>query len=100
MDTNELPPLNPPSGTPPPSPAIPPPAIVPPAPSRPPRKSRGWMIFALILLVLLGISTLLNLGHFFETIFSVGGMQSHRGGGPRLEEVVLEDNGGNSKIAV
>lgn len=58
------------------------------------------MIFALLLLVLLGISVLFNLGHLFEKIISVGGMQSHRTSGPRLEEVVLEDNGGSSKIAV
>jgi protease-4 len=98
MDNNDIPPLSTPPG-PPPLPAAPP-LMVAPAPSRPPRRGRGWMIFALLLLVLLGISVLFNLGHFFEKIISVGGMQSHRTGGPRLEEVVLEDNGGNSKIAV
>ena len=58
------------------------------------------MIFALLLLVLLGISVLFNLGHFFEKVISVSGMQSKSASGPRLEEVVLEDRGGSSKIAV
>lgn len=104
MDTNELPPLNPPLGTPPPQPppppTVPPPVIVTPTQSRPPRKSRGWMVFALILLVLLGISLLFNLGHFISQLVSIGGGQSHTATGPRLEETVLEDNGGASKIAV
>jgi len=100
MDTNELPPLNPPPGTPPPSPATPPPVIVPPARSHPPRKGRGWMIFALILLVLLGISVLFNLGQFFESIITIGGLPSHHSVGPRLEEVVLEEHGGGHKLAV
>ena len=100
MDTNDLPPLNPPPTSPPPPPAVPPPVIVPPAPSRPPRKGRGWMVFALILLVLLGLSMLVNLSHFFSKIVSLGGTPSHRAAGPRLEEVVLEDNSTSSKIAV
>ena len=82
-------------------PVTPPPVIVPPPPTRPPRKGRGWMVFALILLVLLGFSVLLNFGALVEKTFSFkgGGFQA-RTAGPRLEEVVLEDNGASSKIAV
>ena len=58
------------------------------------------MVFALILLGLLGISLLFNLGHFVSQMVSLGGGQSHGTAGPRLEETVLEDNGGASKIAV
>ena len=58
------------------------------------------MVFALILLVLLGISLLFNLGHFVSQMVSLGGGQSHSATGPRLEETVLKDNGGSSKIAV
>lgn len=84
MESNELPPINPP----------------PPPPSQPPRKGRGWMVFALILLVLLGISMLFNVGHFVGKLLSMGGGSSHRTTGPRLEETVLEEHGGGDKIAV
>ena len=78
---------------------MPPPVIVPPPPAKPPRKSRGWMVFALILLVLLCFSVLLNFGTLVEKTFSIKGVHS-RTAGPRLEEVVLEDNDAASKIAV
>ncbi len=93
MDTNALPPLNPPSGA-------PPPVIVPPASSRPPQRGRGWMIFAFLLMAALGISLLFNFGQLLSNLVSIGGAPAHRSGGPRLDEVVLEDHGGSSKIAV
>lgn len=65
----------------------------------PRRKSRGWMIFAIVLLLLLGVSVLMNLGHFVESMFSIKGVRTHVSG-PRLDEVVLEDNDASSKIAV
>ena len=57
------------------------------------------MIFAIILLVLLAFSLLYNLGNF------AGGMvhptaRFARAGGPRLDEVITEDNSAASKIAV
>jgi protease-4 len=57
------------------------------------------MIFALVLLVLLGISMLANLGHLLNGFVpvKVGHANSV---GPRLEEVISEDNGASSKIAV
>ena len=57
------------------------------------------MIFALVVLVLLGISVLFNLGHLVRSFVpvSVGGA---RAVGPRLEEVTTEDNDAAIKIAV
>ncbi len=77
----------------------PPPIIVPPPPTRPPRKGRGWMVFALVLLVLLFFSVLFNFGTLIERTLSIGAVRS-RTVGPRLEEITLEDNGASSKIAV
>ena len=58
------------------------------------------MIFALILLVLLGLSVVVNLGQFASSVFSVSGMRVYRTVGPRLDEVLLEDNGAHNKLAV
>lgn len=58
------------------------------------------MIFALILLVLLVVSMLYNLGSFARSLFSPKGHYAARSVGPRLEEVVLEDNDASPKIAV
>jgi protease-4 len=88
-----------------PPPLTPPPIITPPPPSKP-RKSRGWMIFAIILLVLLFISLFGNftqfISHAFSSGFSRSGFRTSmmREVGPRLEECVLKDNDARSKIAV
>jgi protease-4 len=93
------PPVAPPAAPPPP-PLSPPPVIAPPAPPTPPRRRYGWMIFAVILLLLLGISVLVNLSHFVGG-FSPIAVTRARTAGPRLEEVVTEDNDApNNKIAV
>ena len=57
------------------------------------------MIFALVVLVLLGISVLFNLGHIARSLvpMSVGRVHTI---GPRLEEVTTEDNNSALKIAV
>jgi protease IV len=78
---------------------LPPPPVIMPTRTSPPRKSRGWMIFAIILLLLLGVSVLFNIGHFVDRIVHLDGMRA-RTAGPRLDEVVMEDNGASSKIAV
>lgn len=57
------------------------------------------MIFALIVLVLLGISVLFNLGHLLNGLVPMGVTRTHSIG-PRLEEVIKEDNGASSKIAL
>ena len=56
------------------------------------------MIFALVLLLLLALSALLNFGLIGRS-FSVKGIHD-RTAGPRLEEVVMEDNNARDKIAV
>jgi protease-4 len=88
-----------------PPPLTPPPIITPPPPAKP-RKSRGWMIFAIILLVLLFISLFGNftqfISHAFGSGFSRGSFRTSmaREVGPRLEECLLKDNDARSKIAV
>ncbi|MGA9452158.1 MAG: signal peptide peptidase SppA [Verrucomicrobiia bacterium] len=85
-----------------PPPLTPPPIITPPPPAKP-RKSRGWMIFAIILLVVLMFSLLINFTQFvshalsFNRNFATG---ITREAGPRLEEYLLKDNDARNKIAV
>lgn len=72
-------------------------------PARPAKKGRGWMIFAIILIVLLGLSMLVNLSQFASSVMHVRSSTSvsgSRDAGPRLEEAVLEDNNASAKIAV
>ena len=58
------------------------------------------MIFAVLLLLLLGISVLFNLSSFLGGLSPMKGTHGHTAG-PRLEEVVTEDNDASStKIAV
>jgi protease-4 len=95
----ETPPL-PPSAVPPP--LTPPPIITPPPPAKP-RKSRGWMIFAIILFVLLAFSLLGNFTQFISHALSFNrgfAPRMTREVGPRLEECLLKDNDARSKIAV
>src|ERR1039457_4195507 len=88
-----------------PPPLTPPPIITPPPPAKP-RKSRGWMIFAILLLVLLFISLFGNFTQFisraFGSGFSRGSFRTSmaREVGPRLEECLLKDNDARSQIAV
>jgi len=61
------------------------------------------MVFAIILVVLLALSMLVNLSQFAGSVMRVGSTRSvasTRYAGPRLDETVVEDNGGTSKIAV
>jgi protease-4 len=57
------------------------------------------MIFALVVLVLLVFSVLLNLGHALRGLMPVHVAGLHESG-PRLEEAIKEDNDASSKIAV
>jgi protease IV len=82
-----------------------PPVITPPPPPKP-RKSRGWMIFAIILLVLLFISVFGNLTQFVAHTFTGGSAFSSDTFGtardmtPRLDEFYLKNNHAANKIAV
>jgi protease-4 len=93
---------DPPPGVPPPLPPAPP-VITPPPPSRP-RKSRSWIIVAIILGIFLLFSVFWN---FALTASRAFGVRSHnfktvsaREVGPKLDEGILEDNGSRNKIAV
>jgi protease-4 len=83
----------------------PPPIITAPTP-QPPRKSRGWMIVAIILIVLLAFSLFGNLTQFvlqtlsLDRAFHSSNFSTAREVGPRLEEVYLENNKSDNKIAV
>ena len=82
----------------------PPPVIVAPAPK--PRKSRGWMVASIILIVLLAFSLFGNLTQFvmqtfsFDRAFRSESFGTAREVGPRLEEVCLENNKSLNRIAV
>jgi protease-4 len=88
---------------PPPPPLSPPPII---APAGKPRKSRAWMIVAIILFVFLVFSLFGNLTQFIGNALSFkSGLHSEsfgaaRDAGPKLEEFVLENNKSQNKIAV
>jgi protease-4 len=93
----------PPSPPPPPT-FTPPPVIAPPSPPKP-RKSRGWMIFAIILLVLLFISLFGNLTQFVSRMLTFNNSYGFRPTmardiSPKLEECLLKDNDARNKIAV
>jgi protease-4 len=76
----------------------PPPVISAPPPPRPVRRW-GWIVVSAILFVLLGFSVLINLGDLFSGFATVS--SAHRqAGGPRLDEVIVEDSGSRNKIAV
>jgi len=83
----------------------PPPPVITATPPPKPRRGRGWMVFAIILLVLLlfsvfgnfaqAISHVLSFNHFNDNFSTVTAEA-----GPRLEEVMLKDNDSRYKIAV
>ena len=82
----------------------PPPVITPPPPARP-RRSWGWMIVSIILILLLGLSWLIIIAQGVSR--SIGGnfnrgfkTSTAREVGPKLDECILEDNNARYKIAV
>jgi protease-4 len=88
-----------------PPPLPPPPPIITPAPAPKPRRSRGWMIAAIILMLLLAFSLLGNLTQFVASVFPRHGLHTEAFGstreiGPKLDEYTLENNHSANKIAV
>jgi len=91
--------------TPPPAPPSPaPPVIAPPAAATVTgRKGRGWMVAALLLVLLLGLSLLINLAQFAaHSLNWTRNLKTttSRSVGPKLDEAILEDNKAHNKIAV
>jgi protease-4 len=101
MDSQLPPDFNPPpSNAPPPPPLNRPPPIITPLPApRPAQKGGGWKVFAVILVVLLGLSLLLNLRHAALSVVGVK-LKPARATGPRLEEVTVRDDDASDKIVV
>lgn len=97
MDSNDIPPIS----APPPPPLNPPPPVIVPPQSPRSGKSHGWMIAAIVLLVLLLISLF---GNFSQWVSNLVPMKLSRGAsseiGPKLDEATLEDNDSANKIAV
>src|SRR5262245_1964981 len=93
------PPPPPPAPAPTPAYAFTPPPPLAPAASPARRRGRGWMVFSVILLVLLVFSVLLNLGSLVSGL-SHGKGRVTRTVGPKLDEVLTEDNDSQNKIAV
>ena len=89
-----------------PPPLTPSPPIITPPPPAKPRKSRGWMILAIILIVLLAFSLLGNFTQFIAHALGSGlgrsGFRTSlaRDVSPRLEECMIKDNDAHYKIAV
>lgn len=96
-ENNPPPPYNPPPV--PPSFTKPPPVISPAPAPRPSRGGTGWMIFSIILLVLLGLSTLVIFSQAVGRT-RTGRTRSFHTYGPRLEEVVIKESSSANKIAV
>jgi protease-4 len=96
---NSVPPPSPPPPPPPPAPPLVPPPLAPTTSrARGRRGGRGWMVFALILLVLLFVSVATQVGRLLSSFAAVGPLAAgdHRW----LEEVVLEHNRSRHKIAL
>lgn len=80
----------------------PPPVITAPPPPKP-RRGRGWMIFAIILLVLLLVSLFGNFAQLVSQALTFkGGLGNgiSREAGPNLDECLIKDNDASSKVAV
>ena len=95
MDATPFPPT-------PPPPLASPPVIT---PASKPRKSRGWMVVAIVLMGVLALSLFGNFAQFVAGAFSFRGghaesFGSARDAGPKLEEFTLENNKSPNKIAV
>jgi protease IV len=103
FNPNPAPPSPPPlpQTAPPPPPPVnrPPPIIAPSTPPRPAKSGSGWKVFAIILIVVLGLSVLLNLMHAIGSATGVK-LRSSNNAGPRLQEVTVRDEDSSDKIVV
>ncbi|MCI0747589.1 MAG: signal peptide peptidase SppA [Verrucomicrobia subdivision 3 bacterium] len=100
MDSN-LPPNNPsPPGPPfPPAQASGPPPLILPRQLPPRRRSNGWRVVAIVLLILLAVSLFTNMRQMFGSVLT-GTTPIVGTKGPPLEEVLLEYNHSRNKVVV
>jgi protease-4 len=82
----------------------PPPVITPPPPARP-RRSWGWIIVSIVLIVMLGFSWLIIIAQGVSHSIGGGFNRSFKNStarevGPKLDECILEDHDAHNKIAV
>ncbi len=103
FNPNPAPPSPPPlpHSAPPPLPPVsrPPPVIAPSTPPRPAKSGAGWKVFAIILIVVLALSVLLNLMHVIGSATGVK-LRSSNNAGPRLQEVTVREENSSDKIVV
>jgi protease-4 len=100
MDENVPPPINQPPAQQAPPQLPPPPLIKSTSPVPRPSRGRGWMVLAVILFVLLAISLIFNVGNFAGNLLRGRNVKYARTVGPRLDEVVYEDNDSANKIVI
>ncbi len=93
-----IPPTPPP--VPPPSFNRPPPIITASAAPRPARRGTGWMVCAIVLLILLGMSVLLNFSQIFRSSMGRRVNPYRSNVGPRLEEVTIKESSLSDKKIV
>jgi protease-4 len=89
-------------GAPPPPPMPPAPPVITALPAKP-GKSRGWMIAAIILIVILCFSLFINFTQFVSHVMrfpSNFGTTPETEAGPQLQEAMVKDNHSDNKIAV
>src|SRR5580692_8251622 len=98
---------NPPEFVPPPPAPPPPPPVITPASAPQPHRGTGWMITAIIVILLLLASVFINLTQFIASALhlhrglSTEAFSSDRDIGPKLDEYMLENNHNQyNKIAV
>lgn len=92
-----------PGAPPPPLPPQSPPPIIAPQPSPRSGKGRGWMVVAIVVIVLLCLSVFFNFAQLASRAFSFSNNftpMADREAGPQLQEVTLKDNDASDKIAV
>jgi protease-4 len=102
MDSNLPPEINPPPTHSAPPPYNPPPPVIRPMPApRPASRGTGWKILAVILLVLLGLSMLLNLKHAATRVLTRRMTRYNNDNyGPRFDEVTIKESSSTNKIVV
>src|SRR5580692_11733175 len=94
--------FSPPGAPPPPPPMSSSPPVITALPAKP-GKSRGWMIAAIILIVILCFSLFINFTQFVSHLMRFPnnfGTTPETEAGPQLQEAIIKENHSDNKIAV